>query len=179
MKYLIPLILILTIASCKPKTTEQIKQLDELLMELQQVNETVAAVDTTSIFELSRAIKSKLQIIHAKADTLDVSSAAVIAQVYEGRFKIFYLEDNYQNFLNELEISSNQLINLKQDLGNGLLTNESFNVFYEQEKTIIVNLNKKIKEAFTGASAAVNSIDQQSSKIDSLINYIDQTRIID
>tara|TARA_R110001592_G_C13111160_1_gene744957 strand:- start:756 stop:1298 length:543 start_codon:yes stop_codon:yes gene_type:complete len=176
MKYVIPLILILIIGSCKQRNTAQNMQLDELLMELQNLNDTVSLLDTSVVLGESRIIKSNLKLIHEHADTINVETASIIAEVYEERNKIFFVEDNYKSFTNELTISTQQLNKLKQDLNNGLLTDESFNTYYEQEKSIILNLNQKISESYKEAKRVVSFIQKEDAKIDSLITYLKEEK---
>jgi hypothetical protein len=119
---------------------------------------------------------SNLKLIHELADTINVETASIIAEVYEDRIKVFFVEDNYTNFTNEQAISVQQLNKLKQDLNNGLLTDESFNTYYEQEKSIILNLNQKINESYSEAKRVVSFIQEEDSKIDSLITYLKEEK---
>lgn len=174
MKYVIPLILILIVSSCRQNTTEQKVQLNDLLMEVQQFKDSISAIDTTSIFESSRTIKQNLKFIHNNLDTIDVNTASIIAEVYKEREKVFFVEEHYYDFLNELSISQQQLEKLKIDLDNGLLTKENFNTFYQEEARIFVNLNQKIRAAFVEADSANVFIQEQSYKIDSVLTFIDE-----
>ena len=150
MKYVIPLILILIVSSCRQNTTEQKIQINDLLMEVQQFK-----------------------------DTIDVNTASIIAEVYKERGKVFFVEEHYYDFLNELSISQQQLEKLKIDLANGLLTKENFNTFYKEEARIFVNLNQKIRLAFAEADSANVFIQEQSYKIDSVKTFIDEKSKID
>lgn len=179
MKYVIPLILILIVSSCRQNTTEQKVQLNDLLMEVQQFKDSISAIDTTSIFESSRTIKQNLKFLHNNIDTIDVNTASIIAEVYKERGKVFFVEEHYYDFLNELSISQQQLEKLKIDLENGLLTKENFNTFYKEEARIFVNLNQKIRLAFAEADSANVFIQEQSYKIDSVKTFIDEKSKID
>jgi hypothetical protein len=172
MKYVIPLILILIVSSCKQKTTGQNKQLDDLLMDVQLAKDSILAIDTTAIFVVSRTIKRNLKFLHYNLDTIDVNTAAIIAEVYKDREKVFFIEKHYTDFLDELLFTQQQLEKLKIDLGNGLLTEENFNTFYQEEERIFINLNQKIRAAFADAEKANRIIEQQSSKIDSVLIFI-------
>ena len=172
MKYAIPLILILIVSSCKQKVTEQNIQLDELLMELQNLKDTALALDTSQVFSLSREIRKNLKFIHNSVDTINKETASIIAEIYQDRNIVFFVEDNYEILIEEIAISSEQIKKLKQDLNNGLLTDESFNIYYEQEKSIILNLNQKISESYSETKRVVSFILEENPKIDSLITYL-------
>jgi hypothetical protein len=173
MKYVIPLILILIIGSCKQRNTAQNMQLEELSMELQYLKDsTLHTLDTSLVFNLSREIKNNLKFIHNSFDTINKETASIIAEVYQDRAIVFYVEDNYKIFAEEIAISAEQINKLKQDLNNGLMKDESFNTYYEQEKSIILNLNQKISESYREAKRVVSFIQEEDSQIDSLITYL-------
>lgn len=177
MRYVFPLILILSlIAACKKHYSEQNKQLDGLLVELQQTNQRLSEVDTSTVFEVANKVKQDLLLLHQLVDTLAFDKAEQIAEAYSKRNAIFYFHENYLSFKQELEVSEDQLAKLKTDLNNGLLSDEKFKTYFNKEQTIIVNLNKKIKDAVEQMNEAFDELIKNTSKVEGILQEIKQNQ---
>ena len=141
-------------------------------MQLQQNSQLLLKVDTATVFELSRKVKSDLKLLHQLVDTLELKSAKIISDAYAERSQLFYFKKHYAQFIIELKYSTQQMKQLQQDLNNGLLTTEKFNQYYQQEKEIIVNLNKKIQQSIEEMNVALEVILKNTATVDSLLLQI-------
>ncbi len=174
MRYVIPLIVIIYLTACKKQYKEQNEQLNGLLMELHQIDSNYSQIDTSTVFEAANQIKTHLTYLHQLVDTLDVEKAQFVAEAYQERNKLFYFQDNYLLFLEELKTSQNQLKALQQDLNNGLLTEEKFKDYFEKEKTIISNLKEKIDSSVQDMNRAFDELIQNTSSVQTLLKELEE-----
>ncbi len=157
-KIIILLVIGSTIFACKNAYEKEIGEVDGLMNILTETENALLSVDTSRAFTASRQIKIDLDELNATKDTLSKEQAFRLDEYYSSKKKLFRLTGNYQGYVEKVNYSKNQLVNLKQDLANGKITKEDYAKYYESEQMIILDLNSQINQAIGGLEEVLEKL---------------------
>lgn len=168
--YLIIFAIGASLISCKNSLEKEHRDLEGLRVIISNTEEVLLSIDTNKTFEAVRDIKEELWSFGNKYDSLDKKAAFKVAEYYGNKKSLYFLYDNYKEFLNEIELSRKQLDALEQDLNNRLITKEQFVGFYQNEQKIILQLNEKINNATKGAVINIDKLINNKTEIMDLLS---------
>ncbi len=147
---LLSLIIGLGFSSCKNAFEKEISEVENLLTDVNEIEKSLLAVDTAKVFSTKRQMEKDLQEINKIKDTLTREEAFRIDELFSSKKRIFKLSEKYADFLGQIDFSKKQLMNLKQDLENGLMTKEDFAKNFSVEQTSVTELKNKIGKRVDG-----------------------------
>lgn len=147
---LLSLIIGLGFSSCKNAFEKEIGEVENLLSDVNEIEKSLVAVDTAKVFSTKRQMEKDLQEINKIKDTLTREEAFRIDELFSSKKRIFKLTENYSDFLGQIDFSKKQLMNLKQDLKNDLMTKEDFAMHFAKEQNAVLELKKNINKRVDG-----------------------------
>ncbi len=175
-EYLIALFLLGYMVSCTSKADQaKINAIDTLLMSLNDAEEMLLSVDNQTVDKKLQLVKENTKFIQDNlTDTIDKATALEISEYYSYRKALTFYKENYGEFQEAINTSRKQLNDLKADVENGLLTDEKFNEYYNNEMRIALEITQNIEQAVNGVNIVLPKIDQKQPVIEKVIEHIRQ-----
>ncbi len=169
-KYLITILIIgLGLNACKNANEKEIGEVGALLSIIDDTEKSLLSIDTSKVFAAKRKMEFDLAEINSIRDTLTKEEAFKIDDFFGSKKRLYGLTSNYSNYIKQIEIAKRQLINLQQDLKNGLIKKEDFSNYYMTEKSAVVSLNIEINKSIGGLDAALEKLELETDEIAELV----------
>jgi len=182
--YISILIVAISLLACKSDTEKQaIEQIDELL----QKNEAVYQDLNGEIVDSVKAYHDSLNQINQFFETHTIenfpenqSLTRAYHKVTNARKVLGHYTDRHLSQMNEkLQISEQQLKNLKLDIENGIYEDSTITRYLNQEDSVMQFLLKGANSQIKTARRYLDAYPQNKVKIDSLITWIKENQGID
>jgi hypothetical protein len=186
------LLLILVIAlglfACKNSNQKEIGEVDSLISIVEETEKALLSVDTSRAYAAKRLVDQDMNLIKSIGDTLNREQAfrmddyysGLIKSIgdtlnreqafrmddyYSGKKKIFRFSSNYMNYVNQLNLAKKQLLNLKQDLTNGLVSENDYKHHYSVEQAAVMELNSSINKSVGGIDEAITKLEKDRAEM--------------
>lgn len=145
----------------------KVSGLEEILLNTEEV---LNSVDTSETFALYREVKHNLKFIQNNySDTMQKDDAFTLGDYNANRKALYFFVENYNKFNNEIELSKNQLNNLKTDLANNTINIDDFPNYFETEQQIIIELNNQVSTAVNGINTVISNYKDLTPKVNKII----------
>lgn len=169
-KYIIVLVIAISIIGCKPDITAELNATNSLTAVLNNVESTASEVDTRLIREYSKDIRQKCsKIQNEMTDTVNLEQAQSLVNFCA-------LEQHLQSCIERKELideevlrTRNQLYNLKTDLIEGRANKDSAKTYIEQEFLFVESLHEGTEQLITELNGCFKLYAELKPEIDRLI----------
>lgn len=161
----------LVIFSCGENREKEVKRIDELMLQLQEIENKFKNIDSLDLFSVHSKVQADLKEFHQITDTLDDETVKKIQEAYPNLSQINFAAINYNNLASEIVHSKTQLNNLKQDVSNGLFETVKLNDVINEEQQFLLNLNQVLDSTYTNLNVQLEQTKKGYSTIDSIVNY--------
>jgi hypothetical protein len=169
-KYILFILVVgLSFNACNNAFEREIGEVDSLLAIVNDTEKSLLNVDTSKVFSAKRQMEKDLAELNKIKDTLTKEEAFQMDDLFSSKKRIFRLTKNYSDFMIQINFSKDQLTNLKQDVGNNLMSKADFESHLENERTYVLSLNKKINKAVDGLDVALEKFRLFRPEIEKLI----------
>ena len=175
--YILLLMTVGYLVSCTSKADQaKIQSIDTLLTTLNEAEEMLLSVDANLVNQKLEEINSDADFLntHLK-DTIDKATAIEISEYLRYKKSLQFYKENYPEFVEAINTSKKQLNNLKADVENGLLTDEQFNTYYNNEMRIALEIMQNVERAVNGVNLVLNKIDEKKPVIEKVITHIEES----
>lgn len=162
---LIVISLIISATACTSPHKKEIEEVDALLSIAIETEKALLSVDTAKVFAIKKIMKEDYKILNQFSDTLNKEEAFRIADIVGNKKKFFRLSSNYIDYVHQIELSKNQLINLKKDLQNETLQIDQFAGYFETEEAVLMKLTQKIHKSVDGIDKAIGKYELERPKL--------------
>ncbi len=178
MNWKAPLILLfsLVLFSCANNREEEVKKIDELLVQIEQTENKFNAIDSVNLFSVYTKMITDLKDLHLFTDTLEnetfkkINNANTHLAALTAATQYFYIISS------ELQHSKKQVQNLKQDAGNGLIEKAKFVDRLKEEQEIILNLTQVIDSTYKDLDLKLEETKKLYPTVDSIVDYLKNTK---
>jgi ElaB/YqjD/DUF883 family membrane-anchored ribosome-binding protein/regulator of replication initiation timing len=175
--YLMLFLLAGYISSCTSKADEaKIQSIDTLLKTLNDAEEMLLSVDAQKVDKKLAEINETADFLNTHLrDTIDKETAIEVSEYLRYKKALRFYKENYPEFIEAVNTSRKQLSDLKTDVENGVLDNEKFNEYYNNEMRIVLDISQNIDRAVNGVNLALNKIEEKRPVIEKVIEHIKQS----
>lgn len=167
----ITIITIAILSGCgKNPHTERIRQIDSLLVEMDQIEKTLHAADTASMNSILRHQVENINFIQRSADTLPRETAFLVDEY--ARYKKAYAKwgAKMPAFYSELLLRKQQLENLRNDLEKNLIEEQNANTFYDTEAMHVRELEEIVHQMDSGLTSIQDDMQRSEAQIMEVID---------
>lgn len=164
----------LVILSCGENREQEVKRIDELITQLQEIENKFKKIDSLSLFSVHTKVQADLKAFHQITDTLDKETITKIEQAYPYLSQLNFAAINYDNLASEIAFSKTQLNNLKQDVSIGLFEPVKLNDVINEEQQFLLNLNQVLDSSYANLNVQLEQTKKGYPTIDSIVNYYKQ-----
>lgn len=161
----------LVIFSCGENREKEVKRIDELVLQLQEIENKFKNIDSLNLFSVHTKVQADLKEFHQITDTLDKETITKIEQAYPYLSQLNFAAINYNNIASEITYSKTQLNNLKQDVSIGLFETVKLNDVINEEQQFLFNLNQVLDSSYTNLNLQLEQTKKGYPTIDSIVNY--------
>lgn len=172
-------VLILISACNQTKYPNEIKTVDNLLLQIDSAQKMHAAIDTSGIKEGNRIYKQKFNFVKSNytqtADTLHRREALLISDYRNLKKPYDRFNDQYSANAKELEFTKGQLLDLRHDLEHNLLDTNFVKRMVADEIDATEAVVKETQRLQNSRKVMIATQKELEPKIDSLINFIKST----
>ncbi|MBI2280669.1 MAG: hypothetical protein HYU68_08270 [Bacteroidetes bacterium] len=165
------IIVTLVTFSCGENREKEVKRIDELVLQLQEIENKFKNIDSIDLFSVHSKVQADLKEFHLITDTLDNETVKKIQEAYPNLSQINFAAINYNNLASEIAFSKTQLNNLQQDVSNGLFETVKLNDVINEEQQFLLNLNQVLDSTYTNLNEQLEQTKKGYSTIDSIVNY--------
>lgn len=162
--------------SCGDNREKEIKRIDELMLQLQEIENKFKNIDSLDLFSVHSKIQADLREFHQITDTLDNETVKKIQEAYPNLSQINFAAINYNNLASEIAFSKTQLNNLKQDVSNGLFERVKLNDVINEEQQFLLNLNQILDSTYMELNSLLEETKSQYPVIDSIVLHFRQLK---
>lgn len=166
----------LVIFSCGENREQEVKRIDELIAQLQEIENKFKNIDSLNLFSVHNKVQADLKEFHQITDTLDNETLRKIEEAYPNISQINFAAINYNNFSSEIAFSKTQLNNLKQDVSNGLFETVKLNDVINEEQQFLLNLNQILDSNYMELNSLLEETKSQYPVIDSIVLHFRQLK---
>lgn len=166
----------LVIFSCGENREKEIKRIDELMLQLQEIENRFKNIDSLDLFSVHSKVQADLREFHLITDTLDNETVRKIQDAYPNLSQINFAAINYNNLASEIVFSKTQLNNLKQDVSNGLFERVKLNDVINEEQQFLLNLNQILDSNYMELNSLLEKTKNQYPVIDSIVLHFRQLK---
>lgn len=146
MKFLIfsiAFIFSISIFSCSSPENSQFTRVDSLHSVLQSIEDTLAQISLAKVNRLVDENQTLIERVEKEyGDTLTKDQMFFFYDFKRYRKSLTQLVTNIEFQVGQVAYTKTQLENLKEDLKNGLLTQEQFNAYFSSEKDAVQRLKE-------------------------------------
>lgn len=166
MKYYILLLLTpLMLFACENAYQKEIGEVESLESIVNETEKMLFSIDTSVVYKTKRQVGEDLAQLQSFGDTLDRETAFKLGDYFAGKKQLNRFTDNYQIFVQQIEFSKKQLVDLKQDLNNGLITKEKFHEYYMAEQSSVMDLNGRVNKSVGGLDKVIERLNAERDDI--------------
>ena len=176
LKALTILLTMLFLFSCENNREEEVKKIDELIVQLHQAENKFNAIDSVTLFSVYVKIITDLKDLHYFTDTIESETLDKINQAIKHLPSLTATTQYFPILSSELHHSKAQLQNLKQDAANGLIEKAKFNAIFEEEQSILINLTNVLDSTYADLDSKLTETKNHYSTVDSIVDYLKQQR---
>jgi hypothetical protein len=178
-------IIILTFAillSCcnlfQKKKTEQkkITEIDTLLTLLEKEHVKIVKFDTSFIKPYKIKMQEHLLLIQDSLDSIDRQTALFLSKYARYKKALIKFNTKWFSLSKDLALSKHQLKNLRHDIENELIPEDSSFIFLQEEKEYALQLITESNEHIRGIQMVVDSLKVLQPEIDKLLDSLIQTK---
>lgn len=162
--------------SCGENREQEIKRIDELISQLQEIENKFKNIDSLNLFSVHTKVQADLKEFHQITDTLDKETVTKIEQAYPYLSQINFAAINYNNLASEITYSKTQLNNLKQDVSIGLFETVKLNDVINEEQQFLLNLNQVLDSSYMELNSLLEETKSQYLVIDSIVLHFRQLK---
>jgi len=174
-KYILGLLFIaVCFGACNNPNEKEIKQVDALIAKATETEKSLLSLDTSKVFGTKRQLEKDIAIFTKIGDTLTKDEAFKVSNIFGSKKKFYRLTAGYPKFINQIETSKKQLIDLKQDLENGLIKKENYTTYYSDEEAALKELDFQINKLITGIDLVVEKYEADRPDLLILIEELKQ-----
>ena len=163
--------------SCGENREKEVKRIDELMLQLQEIENKFKNIDSLALFSVHSKVQTDLRELHLITDTLDNETVRKIQEAHPNLSQINFAAINYNNLASEIAFSKTQLNNLKLDVSNGLFERVKLNDVINEEQQFLLNLNQILDSSYTNLTLQLEQTKKGYSTIDSIISYNKQLNV--
>lgn len=164
----------LVIFSCGENRKQEVKRIEELITQLQEIENKFKNIDSLNLFSVHAKVQADLKEFHQITDTLDKETITKIEQAYPYLSQLNSAAINYNNIASEIAFSKTQLNNLKQDVSIGLFESVKLNDVINEEQQFLLNLNQVLDSSYANLNVQLEQTKKGYPTIDSIVNYYKQ-----
>lgn len=168
------LLALLFLFSCENNREEEVKKIDELIVQLHQTENKFNAIDSVTLFSVYVKMITDLKDLHYFTDTIESETLDKINLANKHLPTLTAATQYFPILSSELHHSKTQLQNLKQDAENGLIEKAKFNDIYEQEKSILINLTHVLDSTYSELDSKLIETKNYYPTVDSIVDYFKQ-----
>lgn len=161
----------LVIFSCGENREKEVKRIDELMLQLQEIENKFKNIDSLDLFSVHTKVQADLKEFHQITDTIDKETVRKIDEAYPNISQINFAAINYNNLASEIVHSKTQLNNLKQDVSFGLFETVKLNDVINEEEQFLLNLNQILDSSYTNLNLQLEQTKEGYVIIDSILYY--------
>jgi len=176
--YLLMILMVGYLFSCTSKADQaKIQSIDTLMLTLNDAEEMLLSVDANLVDEKLNELKEKEDFLKKNLrDSLDKPTALEIGEYFTYGKALRFYKENYSEFMEAINTSRKQLNDLKADVENGLLTDEKFNEYYNNEMRIALEITQNVERAVNGVNVVLPKIDEKQPVIEKIITHIEESK---
>lgn len=159
--------------SCKPSVnSEQVVKIDAQIDEVEKTLEEFRAVDTASLLRNYRNLIDNVRYIQKNyTDTISLKTAQFLSRYYRMR-KLIEDYGDYASIEEEIEISIEQLEDLKYDYVNNVLSETKFNDYFTIEINNYFKLQERVQNMINNSEEFNKKFTEYNPKVDSIVKRI-------
>lgn len=166
----------LVIFSCGENREKEVKRIDELIAQLQEIENKFKNIDSLDLFSVHSKVQADLREFHLITDTLDNETLRKIEEAYPNISQINFAAINYNNLASEIAFSKTQLNNLKQDVSFELFETVKLNDVINEEQQFLLNLNQILDSNYMELNSLLEKTKNQYPVIDSIVLHFRQLK---
>ena len=174
LKALFILLAVLFLFSCKNNRKEEVKKIDELIIQLQQTENKFKNIDSLALFSVYNKMITDLKDLHLFTDTIESKTLDKINLANKHISTLTAATQYFPIISSELIKSKTQLQNLKQDAESGLIERVKFDIIYEQEQRILINLTHVLDSTYFELNTKLEETKNNYPTVDSIVDYFKQ-----
>jgi len=168
------LIIVLSFGACTNPNEKEINEVDVLIAKAAETEKSLLSLDTSKVFGTKRQLEQDLAEFIKIGDTLSRADAFKISDIFGSKKKLYRLTAGYPKFIGQLETSKKQLVDLKQDLENGVIEKEIYAVYYSDEEAALKDLDFQINKLVIGIDLVVEKYEADRPELLILIEELKQ-----
>ena len=159
--------------SCKgkPHDPAHVTAIDSMLIQVDSLERLVNAIEVPVYLQMDSTFRTqKDRLENVMKDTLDRAKAMAVGNYFRAMTKsLGRVKGLYEESLDELSMARKQLLNLKHDIGGGLLPEGPEATYVQQEQLYLSNLARKVSILMNSAGTAKRNWDDHHAVVDSLL----------
>lgn len=159
--------------SCKgePHDPAHVTAIDSMLFQVDSLERLVKAIEVPVYLKMDSTFRTqKDRLENAMRDTLNRAQAMAVGNYFRAMTgSLGRVGNMYDEILRELADARKQLLNLKHDIGGGLLPEGPEATYLQQEQLFLANLARKVSILMNSAGTAQRNWDDHHAVVDSLL----------
>lgn len=168
---LLSISLLVFLTACQPAIDQaKVAKIDSLQQSIDSSQQMLAQLDTTMMFNYANHYFDNINYIKSTFnDTIETETAFFIDKYYGMRKTMKLMQSQYHDNAEELQITKQQLSDLKHDAEEGLLEEKQFDKYLELESENVLKVKSLTNQLVDAYEATIPAYDEMNPKIDSLI----------
>lgn len=158
--------------SCKSPYENEVAQLDDLLVRLKTARTMLRNIDTSKIHTYKLESAANLKEIQRLTDTLDRNSGVFLNNYHKNKKAFMRVEPRLITYFDQIEVTIQQVEDLRTDLDKGLPDQEHANKFFQTEQRNGEIMIEVIYDVSSKLETIIPDFESQRSRMDHLLDSL-------